>query len=109
MYEYKAMLMNYANFRDRTSLRGYWMAFLVNFVIGLVISFITYIIPSLGFVATLYGLATMIPTLAIAIRRLRDANLHWALIFTAFIPVVGSIVLIVLLCRPTANYQGMQV
>ena len=34
-----------------------------------------------------------LPGLALTVRRLRDAGFHWALIFVAFVPFVGSIAL----------------
>ena len=48
-----------------------------------------------------YGVATVLPGIAITVRRLRDAGYNWPYIFVAFIPFVGWIILIVLLCKPT--------
>ena len=59
---------------------------------------------ALGGIAIIYmifGLALMLPMLALTVRRLRDAGFHWALIFVAFIPMVGGIALMVLLAMPT--------
>lgn len=109
MQEYIAMWTNFANFSDRTSVRGYWMAFLYNFIVALVLGFVTSIIPVLGFLAGLYSLAALIPGLAIAIRRLRDAGKAWYWIFIGFIPLVGVILLIIFLCQPTASNVGAQV
>ena len=50
---------------------------------------------------TLFSLVTFIPNLAITVRRLRDAGFHWAFIFIKFVPSVGPIILIVLLCQST--------
>ena len=41
MKEYLDMWKNYANFSGRTSIRGYWMAFLFNVVVSTLIGFIT--------------------------------------------------------------------
>ena len=103
MNEYVAMWKNFANFSDRTSRRGYWMAFLINFIIGLVLSVIIAIIPKFGFISTIYGLAVLIPSLAIAVRRLRDAGKHWGWIFITLVPAVGWIILIIMLCKPSAS------
>ena len=65
MNEYKAMWKNYVNFTDRTSVRGYWMAFLFNFLASLVIGIITGIIPEISFLAGLYSLAALLPGLAL--------------------------------------------
>ena len=109
MQEYIAMWKNYANFSDRTSVRGYWMAFLFNFIAGLVLGIVTSIIPVLGFLAGLYSLAALIPGLAIVVRRLRDAGKAWYWIFITFVPLVGVILLIIFLCKPTASTEGAQV
>lgn len=48
----------------------------------------------------LAALAVVLPTLAVSVRRLRDAGQHWAWLFISFVPF-GSIVLIVLWCQPS--------
>ena len=48
-----------------------------------------------------YGIAAVLPCIAIAVRRLRDAGYHWAYIFIPLIPFVGIFILIFLLCQPT--------
>ena len=101
MKEYLDMWKNYANFSGRTSVRGYWMAFLVNFIIGLIFGVILYILPNLSFISSLYSLAALIPGIAICVRRLRDAGKNWPWIFIAFVPIVGWIILIIMLCKPS--------
>ena len=71
---------------------------------------------------SLFGIATLIPNLAIIVRRLRDAGYHWAFIFLYVAPVLlmwvpllnilavlamlpCSIALIILLCMPTKEAQ----
>lgn len=90
-------------------------------------------ISSLGFVffiiilLSIFGIATLVPNLAIIVHHLRDAGYHWAFIFlyvapaflmwVPFLNILGalamlpcSIALIVLLCKPTKVqpmiYQG---
>ncbi|MBQ9429638.1 MAG: DUF805 domain-containing protein [Clostridia bacterium] len=109
MNEYIAMWKNYVNFTDRTSRKGYWMAFLFNCIAGLVLGILAMLTSKLAFLGYIYSLATIVPGVAITIRRLRDAGLHWAKIFLGLIPVAGEIILIVLLCKPTAATEGTQV
>lgn len=49
----------------------------------------------------LYSLAILIPSIALNVRRLRDAGYHWAMIFINFVPYVGPIALFVLLQMPS--------
>lgn len=109
MQEYIAMWKNYVNFSDRTSVRGYWMAFLFNFVIAFVLGLLGAIVTPLLILSSLYSLAVLIPGLAIAVRRLRDAGKAWYYIFIAFVPLVGGIILIIWLCQPTKSAEGQQV
>ena len=103
MNEYLAMWKNFANFSDRTSRRGYWMAFLINFIISLVLGVIIAVLPKLGFISYIYSLAALIPSLAIAVRRLRDAGKQWGWLFICFVPLVGWIILLIMLCTPSAS------
>lgn len=76
------------------------------------------------FLLAIYGFATIVPNLAITVRRLRDAGFHWAFIFltvgpsiASFIPVLNilaalvslpcGIALIVLLCQASKPAQSV--
>ena len=48
----------------------------------------------------IFYLVIFIPSIALRVRRLRDAGLHWAFIFLAFAPM-GGFILLVLLAMPT--------
>lgn len=105
MNEYLDMWKNYANFSGKTTIRGYWMAFLFNFLASFVLGVITGIIPQLSFLSGLYTLAVMIPGLAIVVRRLRDAGKSWGWIFISLVPIAGPIILIVMLCKPSVSSE----
>ena len=98
----------YATFTGRASRSEFWWWFLVSFLISAVLSAInsattgpaTAADPTAAFgpfywVLVVFGLATLIPNLALGARRLHDTNRSgwWQLI--GLIPVIGSIVLIV--------------
>lgn len=99
MQEYIAMWKNYVNFSGRTTVRGYWMAALFNFLASLVLSAIVQFIPALGFLSGIYSLAVLIPGLAISVRRLNDAGHTWKSLLLMLIPLVGWIIVIVRLCK----------
>jgi len=108
MTEFKAFWQNYVNFSDRTTRRGYWMAFLflliANIIVGAIVG-----ITGLTILTGIWGFVYLLPLLAIWIRRLRDAGMHWAWIFINIIPVIGWIAFIVFLCRPSAEQNGTPV
>ena len=77
------------------------------------------------FLLTIYGLATIVPYLAITVRRLRDAGFHWAFIFLGVGPSIASVIpilnilaalvslpcgiaLIVLLCQASKPAQQVK-
>ncbi len=51
--------------------------------------------------AGLWGIAVLLPSLAVAVRRLRDAGRRWTELFWLLLPIAGLIVLIVHLCEPS--------
>ena len=59
----------------------------------------------LAIVYMIFGLALILPMLALTVRRLRDAGFHWALIFVPFIPMVGGIAFLVLLAMPSKEVE----
>ena len=102
------MWKNYVNFSDRTSVRGYWMAVLFNSLASIILAIITNI-TDLVLLGVIYSLATILPGLGITIRRLRDAGKEWYNIFWSLIPLVGAIILIVILCKPSIPDNGVNV
>lgn len=103
MNEYVAMWKNYFNFHGRTSVRGYWMAVLFNLVIAIVLSLLGMFADIFSFVSGLYGLAIMIPSIALAVRRLHDTNRSGFWYFLNLIPCVGSIILIIWFCQASVE------
>lgn len=48
-----------------------------------------------------FGVVVLVPTLAVTVRRLRDAGRSWVELFWLLLPVAGLIVLIVHLAEPS--------
>ena len=111
---YKSFFKGYVDFAGRSTRSEYWWVWLGNMILYIPF-FLAYgnalansrnesALITLGFTAIIYfifGLAIFLPSLALTVRRLRDAGFHWALIFVTFIPMVGGIALMVLLAMPT--------
>ena len=51
--------------------------------------------------AGFFAVAMFLPSLAVTVRRLRDAGYSWAHLFWLLLPVAGLIVLVVLLAQPS--------
>ena len=115
---YKNFFKGYVDFTGRSTRSEYWWIWLTNMIL-LVPFYSAYFkvlanprneaaLVALGGIAIIYmifGLALILPMLALTVRRLRDAGFHWALIFIIFIPMVGPIVLLVLLAMPTKQVE----
>ena len=73
MNYYLKVLKQYADFEGRARRSEYWYFFLFNIIISLGIGFISGLIriPILG---TIYSLAVLIPSIAVAIRRMHDVD-----------------------------------
>ncbi|MER6192195.1 DUF805 domain-containing protein [Streptomyces cyaneofuscatus] len=93
---YLAVLKNYAGFSGRARRKEYWMFTLISFVISLVLSIIGNLIGA-DFLSYIYAVAILIPTLAVAVRRLHDTSRSGWWLLIGLIPLVGFIILIVFL------------
>jgi uncharacterized membrane protein YhaH (DUF805 family) len=108
---YLAVLKNYAGFTGRARRKEYWMFALVNVIVAVVIEVIAIATKSTAILVLLsvYTLAVLIPSLAVLVRRLHDIGKSGAWFFIAFVPIVGSIWLLVLVAtagNPGANQYG---
>lgn len=95
---YMSVLKNYAGFSGRARRKEYWMFILFNTLIMIGLLVIEALLGGPGIAYTLYTLAVLIPSIAVAIRRLHDTGRSgWWLLIT-LIPLVGAIVFLVFMC-----------
>lgn len=95
MHWYTDVIKQYAVFDGRATRPEYWWFTLISTIISLVLRFA---IPSVGpIISALYGLAVLLPSLGVGIRRLHDTNRSGWWIVVVLVPIVGWIWLIVLL------------
>ena len=98
-------LKNYAQFSGRATRSEYWYfvlfqlifgiaAALLDNVLGLTFTGIPY-----GFIYLSYGLALILPALAVGVRRLHDVNKSGWFILISLIPLIGGIWLLIVLIR----------
>lgn len=95
---YKDMWVNWNNFSGRTRRSGYWYAVLANFLVALALSIIVLAVDPFGFIVNLYELAVLIPSTALAVRRLHDTG-HSGWWYLLVLTGIGSIVLLVWFCQ----------
>lgn len=106
---YMDVLKKYAVFNGRARRKEYWMFFLFNLIILLVIGFVEGLFGSPGIIGVLYSLAILIPGIAVSVRRLHDTGRSGWWLLIGFIPLLGVIVLLVFMVldsKPGENQYG---
>ena len=117
---YRELVENYANGKGRTTTADFWLTIsAMTFVYGLV-TFITglatfipygflYAISLGGGVLTALTVVLTLPTIMLVARRLRDSNNDPTLMILVFVPILGWLVLLYLLCKRSAPTQEVNV
>ena len=100
MHWYLDVLKKYAVFGGRARRKEYWLFTLFNMIIAYGLLAIDYLVgtdygSNMGLLYTLYILATLLPSLAVFVRRLHDTGRSGWWFFIGFVPLVGAIILIV--------------
>ena len=101
---YTDVLKNhYLDFEGRVTRKQFWMFVLINFIIAFLIGFVGQLLldDSGSWLSNLYSLAVLLPSIAIAIRRLHDIGKSGWWLLLGLIPVVGWIILIVFYATET--------
>ena len=122
---YKNFFKNYAEFTGRSTRPDFWWVWLGNFILSIpfwiiyIYVYFSIVMDSVsdsaseaafmffGLIVIIYAvfyLAILVPTLALSVRRLRDAGFHWAFIFLRFAPM-GGIALLILFAMPTKETE----
>jgi uncharacterized membrane protein YhaH (DUF805 family) len=89
------------DYSGRSRRPDYWWFVLANLIISLVLLLLNSAASFFGWIYSIYTVATIVPSLPLSIRRLRDAGKPWPWIFISLIPIIGGIWLIYLLCQPS--------
>ena len=115
---YRICIQKYAIFQGRARRSEYWYFFLCNLIIEAFLNIISYALVFSGVLwmttlgmalSIIYLLFSLLPNLAVTIRRLHDTGQSGAHFFLCLIPLVGPIILLVYMCRdslPDKNQYG---
>lgn len=106
---YIEVLKKYTVFDGRAHRTEYWMFVLFNVIITIVLGLIDRLVGISGVLSGIYGLAVLIPGIAVGIRRLHDTNRSGWWLLISLVPVIGTIVLIVFMVQdsqPDTNQYG---
>ena len=89
------------DYSGRSDRGDYWWFVLANAIISVVLLLASNISNFFGWIYSIWTVATIVPSLSLTVRRLRDAGKHWAWMFIQLIPLVGLIWIIYLLVQPS--------
>jgi len=112
---YLIVLKKYLVFEGRARRKEYWFFILFNILIGIGLAIIDNMTGTLnaetgtGLLSGIYSLAVLIPTIAVAMRRLHDTDRSGWWLLLAFVPLIGGLVLLVFLVldgTPGSNRFG---
>lgn len=101
MNYYLSVLKQYAVFSGRARRKEYWYFVLFNVIAGFILGFIDGITgmfnaeAGIGLLGIIYSLAVIIPSIAVAVRRLHDTGRSGWWLLIGFIPLIGALVLLV--------------
>ena len=103
---------NYCNFEGRAARSEYGWFALFAALLGIATSILdgflgTYTVTSsgkmIGFINSIFLLAILLPSVAVAVRRLHDTDRSGWFYLLLFIPIIGSIVLIIFFIQQGTN------
>lgn len=105
----QAVVRRYSEFGGRATRPEFWwwvlFIALVSAALGTLptwsLSFTTGTFSSGNGLSALWGIVILVPTLAVSVRRLRDAGFDWAHILWLLVPVAGPVILLILCAQET--------
>ncbi|MEL7059743.1 MAG: DUF805 domain-containing protein [Acidobacteriota bacterium] len=111
---YLEVLKNYAQFEGRARRKEYWMFILIHIIIAIALSIVDQaaglmVASGTGVLSALYSVGVLVPSLAVAVRRLHDTGRSGWWLLLGLIPCLGALVLIFFLAQDGeagANVHG---
>lgn len=98
------VMKKYADFKGRARRKEYWMFILVYMIFEIVLGILAGILPILAILLGIFCLALIIPSLAVAVRRLHDIGKSGWFLLLMLIPLVGPLIILYFMVK--AGDQG---
>ena len=96
----KRFFKNYAEFHGRATRSEYWYWFLAEMIISAILGAIFPVNEDgLSVGTVVWSLATLVPGIALYVRRLHDIGRHWTRVFIGLVPLAGGIIMLVDMCK----------
>jgi uncharacterized membrane protein YhaH (DUF805 family) len=103
---YIKVIKNYVGFEGRARRTEYWMFFLFNAIITFLLSLVENFANISNVLTGIYGLLTLLPSLAVGARRLHDTGRSGWWLLIGLIPFIGAIILLVFFCLDSEESEN---
>ena len=94
------LTQKYAKFDGRAMRSEYWWYALFVFVVAIVLAIVDNLIIGASLLGGIWSLATLIPSIAVGVRRLHDLDKSGWWLLLGLVPLIGFIVLLYWFCQP---------
>jgi uncharacterized membrane protein YhaH (DUF805 family) len=98
---------NYAQFNGRARVSEFWWFALFLGLVSAGLAAFGGLFPDADRTSTaltqVWSIATVLPTLAVSVRRLRDGGNAWAQLLWILVPVAGLVIVAIRLCDPSVS------
>ena len=103
---YVGVLRKYATFSGRATRTEYWLFTLAQIIVFVALGILAAVgasgdFPVLGLPLVVYWIGTIIPSLAVTVRRFHDGGYSGWMILLALIPAIGGIILLIFMVLPS--------
>ena len=103
----KSVMMQYATFTGTSRRSELWWWALTSYLVTIALAAFAYrLSDSPPPLAAIWGLAVLVPTLAVVVRRLRDAGHAWQHTFWLLLPIAGLVVVGILCLQPSRTIES---
>lgn len=97
----KTVFRKYATFQGRAQRAEYWYFVLFYVIVYMVLGFLDGSLsrpanePSWGLLSGVFALATLVPSIAVSVRRLHNTNRSGWWMLVMFVPLIGQLVMLI--------------
>ena len=77
------------DYKGRSDRGDYWWFVLANVIISVVLLLLSNASTFFGWIYSLWAIATIVPSISLSVRRLRDAGKAWQWIFVSLFPILS--------------------
>ncbi|GDY26982.1 DUF805 domain-containing protein [Agarivorans sp. Toyoura001] len=109
MQWYIGVLKQYLVFSGRSRRKEYWMFVLINSIVSVLLSVVDQAIGSvnvesgMGILGSIYGIAVLLPSIGVAMRRLHDTGRTGWWLWIVLVPIIGVLVLLYFFCSDSQS------